>query len=105
MNRARTLELIAEGRMTPNGMAELNAAHADSRWDAAHASASTATVPGDLQAALNAAPAAAAFFATLTGANRYAVLYRVTTAMRPETRQRRIVTLVATLKRGETVHG
>ncbi|MFM9864114.1 MAG: YdeI/OmpD-associated family protein [Micropepsaceae bacterium] len=104
-NRTRALELAAAGRMRSAGEAEIKAAKADGRWDAAYAPASTAQVPPDLQAALNATPKAAAFFATLKGANRYAILYRVGTAKKPETRAKRIATFVAMLKRGETIHG
>ena len=104
INRARALELISEGRMKPAGLAEIDAAKADGRWAAAYASASAAAVPADLEAALDASPRAAAFFATLTGANRYAILYRVTTAKKPETRAKRIATFVAMLERGETLH-
>jgi uncharacterized protein YdeI (YjbR/CyaY-like superfamily) len=104
VNRTRALELIGEGRMRPAGLAEVEAARADGRWDAAYAPASTATVPPDLQAALGASPEAAAFFATLTGANRYAILYRVTTAKKVETRAQRIAYFVAMLERHETVH-
>ena len=105
VNRARAVELIAQGRMRPAGLAEIEAAKADGRWDAAYAPASTAQVPPDLQAALDVSPEAAAFFATLKGANRYAILYRISTAKRPETRARRIADFVAMLQRGETVHG
>jgi uncharacterized protein YdeI (YjbR/CyaY-like superfamily) len=105
INRTRAAELIAQGRMHPSGLAEVDAAKADGRWEAAYAPASTAQVPPDLQAALDASPRAAAFFATLKGANRYAVLYRVGTAKKPETRAKRIAEFVAMLQRGETVHG
>lgn len=105
INRARAVELIAQGRMRPAGLAEVEAAKADGRWDAAYAPASTAQVPPDLQAAFDASPEAAAFFATLKGANRYAVLYRVSTAKKPETRAKRIAEFVAMLQRGETIHG
>jgi uncharacterized protein YdeI (YjbR/CyaY-like superfamily) len=105
VNRRRALELIAQGRMHPGGLAEIEAAKADGRWDAAYAPASTAQVPPDLQAALDASPEAASFFATLKGANRYAILYRIATAKREETRARRIADFVAMLQRGETVHG
>ncbi|HVI99218.1 MAG TPA: YdeI/OmpD-associated family protein [Sphingomonas sp.] len=104
-NRTRALELIDAGRMSPGGLAEIEAARADGRWAAAYASASRAEVPADLQAALDRAPAADAFFATLTGANRYAILYRIGTAKKPETRARRIAQFVAMLERGETIHG
>ena len=76
-NRERAEQLIAAGRMAPRGLAEVEAAKADGRWEAAYASASKAEVPPDLRAALDANPAAAAFFATLTGNNRYAILYRI----------------------------
>jgi uncharacterized protein YdeI (YjbR/CyaY-like superfamily) len=103
-NRERAEQLIAEGRMRPRGLAEVEAAKADGRWAAAYASASRAEVPADLQAALDANPKASAFFATLTGANRYAILYRIGTVKRPETRARKIAEFVAMLERGETFH-
>jgi uncharacterized protein YdeI (YjbR/CyaY-like superfamily) len=103
-NRTRALELIAEGRVRPQGLAEIDAARADGRWDAAYAPQSEAGIPADLQAALDADPKAAAFFATLRGANRYAVLYRIGDAKRPETRAARIEKFVAMLARGETLH-
>lgn len=103
-NRTRALDLIAQGRMQPAGAAEIAAAQADGRWEAAYAPASSAQVPADLQAALDAEPAAAAFFATLTGANRYAILYRIGAVKKPETRARKIAEFVAMLKRGETLH-
>jgi uncharacterized protein YdeI (YjbR/CyaY-like superfamily) len=90
--------------MRPAGLAEVERARADGRWDAAYDSHRTATVPGDLQAALDAEPAAAAFFAQLDSANRYAVLYRVQEAKRPETRARRIAKYVAMLAAGEKLH-
>jgi len=105
VNRTRALELIAEGRMAPAGLAEIEAAKTDGRWAAAYAPASRAEVPPDLQAALDASPRAAAFFAALSGANRYAILYRVGTAKKPATRAERIARFVAMLERGETIHG
>jgi uncharacterized protein YdeI (YjbR/CyaY-like superfamily) len=105
VNRTRAVELIKQGRMQSTGLAEVEAAKADGRWDAAYAPASTAQVPPDLQAALDASPRAAEFFATLKGANRYAILYRVSTAKRSETRAKRIADFVEMLQRGETVHG
>jgi len=89
----------------PAGYAAIEAARADGRWDAAYAPASQATVPEDLRTALDARPNAAAFFATLTGANRYAVLYRIASVKRAETRARRIAQFVHMLEPGETVHG
>jgi uncharacterized protein YdeI (YjbR/CyaY-like superfamily) len=103
-NRKRALELIAAGRMRPAGLAEIASAKADGRWDAAYAPQSEAEVPPDLQAALDASPKAAAFFATLRGANRYAILYRIGEAKKPETRAARIAKYVAMLERGETLH-
>lgn len=103
-NRERAEALFAAGRMQPSGQAEIDRAKADGRWDAAYDGARTARVPADLQAALDAQPTARAFFATLNAANRYAVLWRVQTAKKPETRARRIETLVAMLARGEKLH-
>lgn len=104
-NRAKAQALVESGRMQPSGMAQIERAKANGRWDTAYDSARTAAVPPDLQAALDAQPAARAFFARLNAANRYAVLWRVQTAKRPETRARRIDTLVAMLARGESIHG
>jgi uncharacterized protein YdeI (YjbR/CyaY-like superfamily) len=105
VNRARALELIEAGRMKKGGLAQIEAAKADGRWDAAYQPASRAEVPPELQAALDQSPRAAAFFATLKGANRYAILYRIQTAKKPETRAKRIAQFVAMLERGETIHG
>lgn len=105
VNRTRALELIEAGRMRRNGLAEIEAARTDGRWAAAYAPSSRAEVPADLQAELDRSPTASAFFATLTGANRYAILYRIGSAKKPETRARRIADFVSMLERGETVHG
>jgi uncharacterized protein YdeI (YjbR/CyaY-like superfamily) len=94
--------LIAERRMHPAGLAEVERAKADGRWEAAYAGAATIEVPEDLRKALAAEPKARAMFERLNGQNRYAVLYRITTAKRPETRARRIDQFVAMLARGET---
>jgi len=104
VNRGKVGVLVADGRMRPAGQAAVDKAKADGRWDAAYDAPSQATVPDDLQAALDADPGAAAFFATLTGNNRYAVLYRIQDAKRPETRARRIEQFVAMLARGETLY-
>jgi uncharacterized protein YdeI (YjbR/CyaY-like superfamily) len=104
INREKAEALIAAGRMEAAGLAAVEAARADGRWGRAYAGARTIEVPSDLRAALEAEPAAAAFFATLDGANRYAVLYRVHDARRPETRARRIAQFVEMLARGETLH-
>lgn len=95
-------ELIAAGRMQPNGFAEIERAKADGRWDVAYAGPASIEVPEDLATALAAEPAALALFETLTAQNRYAVLHRVVTPVRPETRARRIEQYVAMLARGET---
>ena len=90
--------------MRPAGLAEVEAAKADGRWEAAYASARNAEVPADLQRQLDASPKAAAFFAELDGANRYAILYRLDEAKKPETRERRLRKFVAMLERGEKLH-
>jgi uncharacterized protein YdeI (YjbR/CyaY-like superfamily) len=105
LNRKRATELVAEGRMRPAGLAQIEMAKTDGRWDAAYSPASTAGPPPDLAAALDANPKAAAFFATLTGANRYAVLYRIGAVKTPEARARKIAKFIAMLERGETLHG
>ena len=104
VNRARAEELLAAGRVRPRGMAKIEAAQADGRWDAAYAPASKAQVPPDFQAALDQSPEAADFFATLTGANRYALLYRIETVKKSETRARKIANFIGMLERRETVH-
>ncbi len=96
--------LIADGRMQPAGLAEIERAKADGRWDAAYSGQASIEVPVDLAAALAASPAAAAMFATLNGTNRFAVLFRVETAKKADTRARRIEQLVSMLARGETIH-
>jgi uncharacterized protein YdeI (YjbR/CyaY-like superfamily) len=97
-------ELIAAGRMLPAGLAEIEEAKADGRWAAAYSGQANAAVPADLAAALSANAAARKMFADLNGANRYAVLYRIETAKRAETRARRIKQLVEMLARGETTY-
>ena len=103
-NRDFATALIEAGEMEPAGLREVERAKADGRWDAAYDAPSTATVPDDLKAALDANPAAAEFFAGLDGRNRYAILHRVQTAKRPETRARRIETFVAMLAAGEKIY-
>jgi uncharacterized protein YdeI (YjbR/CyaY-like superfamily) len=104
INRDKAEALIAAGRMRPAGLAEVERARADGRWDAAYASPSAITVPDDLRAALDADPAAREAFAGLSSQNRYAILYRVHDAKRPETRARRIARFVAMLAEGRTPH-
>jgi uncharacterized protein YdeI (YjbR/CyaY-like superfamily) len=96
--------LEQEGRMRPAGRAEVERARADGRWDAAYAGPAAREMPPDLETALAADPAARATWDVLTSANRYAVVYRITTAKRPETRARWVERLVAMLARGETIH-
>ena len=96
--------LIEEGRMQAAGLAEIERAKADGRWAAAYAGSAEIEVPADLTAALEAEPAAQAMFATLTAQNRYAILFRIHSAKRAETRARRIEQFVAMLARGETVY-
>jgi uncharacterized protein YdeI (YjbR/CyaY-like superfamily) len=105
LNRTRATELVAEGRMRRPGQVQIEAAKADGRWEKAYASASTAEVPDDLAAALKANPRAAAFFAGLKGANRYAILYRIGAVKKAETRARKIAHFIGMLERGETIHG
>jgi len=104
VNRDKVEALISAGRMKPAGQREIDRARADGRWDAAYDSGRTSTVPPDLQAAFDASPKAAAFFATLDSTNRYAVLFRLQTAKRPETRERRLRQFVEMLARGEKLH-
>lgn len=96
--------LSREGRMQPAGLAEIERAQSDGRWEAAYAGAATIEVPDELAAALAAAPGALRMFETLSGQNRYAILYRIATAKRPETRARRMEKFVEMLARGETIH-
>ena len=104
INRERSLTLIASGDMQPAGLKAINNARENGRWEAAYDPPSAATVPTDFQAALKASPPAKAFFETLDRANRYAVLWRIQTAKKAETRTRKIEQFVAMLERGEKIH-
>ena len=104
VNTERAEALIASGRMRPAGLREVERAQADGRWEQAYESQSRVTVPEDLDRALAANPRAREFFATLDSANRYAVLYRIGTAKRPETRAKRIDTFVAMLSEHKKIH-
>jgi uncharacterized protein YdeI (YjbR/CyaY-like superfamily) len=104
INREKAEALEATGALRPAGVAEVEAAKADGRWDAAYEGSRTAKVPDDLQRELDANPAAASFFADLDSANRYAITYRLQEAKRPETRARRLAKFVAMLERGEKIH-
>ncbi|MGW7681222.1 YdeI/OmpD-associated family protein [Kribbella sp. NPDC054772] len=104
----RNVDLIArmerEGRMRPAGRAEVERAKADGRWDKAYGGSRALEVPDDLAAALAANPKAQAMFEILTSANRFAVVFRVNDAKKPETRARRIAQYVDQLGRGETIY-
>ena len=104
INVNKVQALIEAGRMQAPGQAQIEAAKADGRWARAYDGARTSTVPEDLQAALEAEPAAKTFFASINASNRYAILWRIQTAARAETRARRIAQLVGMLARGETIH-
>jgi uncharacterized protein YdeI (YjbR/CyaY-like superfamily) len=96
--------LIGEGRMKPAGQGAVDQARSDGRWQAAYAGSATSEVPNDLAEALAAEPKAAAMFALLSRQNRYAILYRLATAKRPDTRARRLTKFVEMLARGETIY-
>jgi uncharacterized protein YdeI (YjbR/CyaY-like superfamily) len=104
INREKAERLIAEGRMRPAGLAQVEAARADGRWDAAYEGQRTIAVPEDLQRELDARPEAKAFFGGLNSQNRYAILYRLQEAKKPETRARRLTKFVAMLEAQETIH-
>ena len=97
-------KLIEEGRMRPSGLAAVSRAKDDGTWDAAYEGQATIEVPPDLAAALARDRSAKAMFDKLNASNRYAILYRVTTAKRADTRRRRIEQFVSMLARGETIH-
>jgi uncharacterized protein YdeI (YjbR/CyaY-like superfamily) len=103
-NCGKAEALIDAGEMQPAGQREVDRARGDGRWDAAYAGPATATVPDDLRAALDASPAAVEAFAALDSRNRYAILYRVEDAKRPETRARRIEKFVAMLAAGDRIY-
>jgi uncharacterized protein YdeI (YjbR/CyaY-like superfamily) len=104
INREKAEALIEQGRMRPAGLAEVERAKADGRWDAAYAGQRSMGIPDDLQRELDARPHAAAFFAGLSSQNRYSILYRLQDAKRPETRARRLAKFVAMLEAGETIY-
>lgn len=103
-NRTRALELIEEGKMKPPGLHEVERAKADGRWAAAYAAQSEAKIPPDLSAALATNKKARDFFAALDSKNRYAILHRLHTAKKAETRARRLATFMTMLERGERLH-
>jgi uncharacterized protein YdeI (YjbR/CyaY-like superfamily) len=104
INRAKAEALIASGQMQPAGLAAVEAARADGRWEAAYASQRRISVPPDLQTELDRHPEAKAFFASLNSANRYAILFRLTTAKKEETRAKRLQQFVQMLLRHEKIY-
>ena len=104
INRTKALGLIESGRMQASGLASIARAKANGQWESAYDSHSTATVPEDFEASLNANPKAKKFFATLNSQNRYAILWRIQTAKKAETRKKRIDQFIEMLIRGETLH-
>jgi uncharacterized protein YdeI (YjbR/CyaY-like superfamily) len=104
VNREKALALIATGRMQAPGQAQVDAAQADGRWDAAYEPQSRATIPADLQHALDQNPKAKAFFSTLTGSRRYAFLYRLHNVRSPERRAQRIADYIVRLSEGRTLN-
>ena len=103
-NTDKAERLLAEGRMHPAGIAEMERAKADGRWDAAYGGSAEIEVPPELAAALAANPKAQAMFEALSSRNRYAILYRLRTAKRADTRTRRVDQFVAMLARGQTIY-
>lgn len=104
INVEKVERLTAEGRMRPAGFTEVERAKADGRWAAAYDGQRFSTVPEDLQAELDARPEAKAFFEGLNSQNRYAILYQLQDAKRPETRARRLAKFVAMLEAGERIY-
>ena len=104
INTQKAAALIEAGRMLPSGLREVELANADGRWDRAYAGQRAAAVPDDLQQALDANPAASAFFDTISSVNRYAILYRIQVVKRPETRARKIAQYVQMLAEHKTLH-
>jgi uncharacterized protein YdeI (YjbR/CyaY-like superfamily) len=104
INREKVLALIVSGEMKGPGLAAIENAKQNGRWEAAYDSPSGATVPADFQKALDASPRAAAFYKTLNKANTYAILWRIQTVKRAETRTRKIEQFIAMLERGEKIH-
>ncbi len=104
INRQKAEALIASGRMRRPGLEAVEVARQNGQWDSAYDSPGVSSVPPDLRGALNASPRAKAFFSTLNSSNRYAILWRLQTAKKPETRQKRLTQFVAMLERHEKLH-
>ncbi|WP_431068068.1 YdeI/OmpD-associated family protein [Ralstonia holmesii] len=104
INKAKAEALMSDGRMRPSGLRAIDLAKHDGRWEAAYSSASTSTVPDDLQQALDANPKAEQFFATLNSQNRYAILFRIQNVKKAETRAKKISQFIDMLNKGEKLH-
>jgi uncharacterized protein YdeI (YjbR/CyaY-like superfamily) len=104
INREKAAALIQSGRIQAAGLEAIEQAKTNGHWDSAYDSPSRATVPQDFQAALNVRPKANSFFKNLDRANRYAILFRIQTARKPETRARNVEKFIAMLERGEKIH-
>ena len=104
INKAKAEKLIKNGQMQPSGLAAIERAKKAGQWEAAYDSHSTATIPADFQAALDQNPKAKVFFATLDSNNRYAMLFRLQTAKKPETRTRRIAQFIGMLEKHEKIY-
>ncbi len=104
INRAKAEELVKRGKIKPAGLAAIESAKRDGRWDAAYDSQKSVTVPSDLQARLDRNAKAKAFFATLDSRNRYAILHRIQTAKKAETRAKRIEQFVQMLEKKEKIY-
>jgi uncharacterized protein YdeI (YjbR/CyaY-like superfamily) len=104
VNREKALALIANGQMNQAGLVEIERAKKDGRWEAAYDSPSGASVPPDFEKELERHPKAKAFFKALSRTNSYAITWRIQTAKKPETRERRIRTFIEMLEKGETLH-
>jgi uncharacterized protein YdeI (YjbR/CyaY-like superfamily) len=104
INKAKAEALIAAKRMRPAGLAAIERAKLDGTWDAAYASSSTATIPDDLQRALDANPKAKAFFETLNSQNRFAILFRIQNVKKAETRAKKIAQYIEMLSKGEKIY-
>jgi uncharacterized protein YdeI (YjbR/CyaY-like superfamily) len=104
INREKALALIASGKMQPAGLSEIERARKDGRWESAYDSPKNAPIHPDFQRALDNSPRAKAFFKTINAANRYAIMWRLHTAKKAETRERLTRTFIEMLEKGETLH-
>ncbi|HEX9133447.1 MAG TPA: YdeI/OmpD-associated family protein [Ktedonobacteraceae bacterium] len=104
VNCDKATALIADGRMQPAGLRQVELAKSDGRWEAAYESQSRITVPGDFQSELDNNPRAKEFFSTLDSGNRYAVLFRIQAAKKPETRSARIKKFIEMLSQHQKLH-